>query len=692
MRVSQFSVRIIGITLLAVFLTAVSVNTLSLNEHRNLYVQKSMQNLDALSENLSESLLPFLVSEDDIPNIATTLLQLDRHDSTVFARVFDKNDQQVFFYVNPAKQTEWSDTTLQDAQFNTGFGTELVNKLLVSNKMIGDESYAVGRLLIVQDPESSLKQSANTYLKKVIPLLVFIASLVGFLAFSMQKRVLQKLNLVTSFVRKIKHSGNKLERLTIENKDEIGLLAEQINEYLDTIKNYEFKIQKQLNDLEENKQNLEKIANYDSLTGLPNRQMLHAILRSALAREQRRNADLAILYFDLDNFKHVNDTLGHDVGDQLLFQVGERVSHLIREGDMLARLGGDEFIVLLINNEQDYYPPSEVAMITAQRIADNLKKIFYISKWEVSTAASIGIAYAKQANFDTELLLRNADIAMYQAKLQRTGGFALFENAMHTRVQRRHEIASSILRAIQTKELYLAYQPKLNQQAEITGFEALLRWEHPTLGALSPVEFIEIAEKTGKITALTSFVLDNVISDLFILKAHFHSQVSVAVNLSAMDLKSDTFKQQTLALLVRHANHAPNLEFEITESAYLDNFDAVNEFVINLHLAGCKVSLDDFGTGYSSLSYLTKLDIDLLKIDRSFIHNMENGKADKNIVETIISLANNLTMSVCAEGVEQLAQFDYLKKIGCDYFQGYYFCRPVPLKTLLETYPKTGTS
>lgn len=683
MQVSKFSVRIIGITLLAVSLTAFAVNSLSLKEHRALYLHTSIQHLDALTDNLSELLLPHITTKTDIPGIATTLLQLDRHESTLRATVFDREGKEIFSYFNPDKQ----ETMLSDAarsSIQTAIGTYISNGFIISNKIIGDNDYKIGRLFVIQDPETSLKQSEKIYLQKVIPTLFIIAAVVGILAFSMQKRVLKKLNLVTSFVSSIKIKGHNSHRLVINDNDEIGRLAHGINEYLDTIKTYEQRIEGQLIDLEKNRANLENIANYDSLTGLPNRKLLHEILRLSLAKERRRNSDLSILYFDLDNFKHVNDTLGHDVGDQLLVEVGKRVSQLIREGDVVARLGGDEFIILLLSRDQDKNEPGEAESIAADRLIEALKIPFQLDKWEVTTSASVGIASAKHADYNAELLLRNADIAMYQAKQHLRGSHAYFEDDMHSRMQRRHDIANSIVRAVKSKELYLVYQPKLNKQAKIVGVEALLRWNHATLGAISPSEFIDVAEKTGKVTELTKFVVASVITDLTTLIELFGPSVSVAINLSAHDLKNVLFTQEMLKDLTKMPHQASNIEFEITESAYLDNFEVVNRFVHAVHKAGSKVALDDFGTGYSSLSYLTKLSIDLLKIDRSFISNMENGHSDKVIVETIIHLAKTLNIAVCAEGVETLNQFEILNQIGCEYYQGYYFCRPVRLEQLTQ--------
>jgi diguanylate cyclase len=685
MRVSKFSVRIIAITLLAVSLTAFAVNTLSLKEYRALYLQTSMQNLDALTDNIAELLLPHVSTDTDVPGIATTLLQLDRHESTLFASVFDKSEQEVFRYVNPSKRHDkLSDSTVNTAQQDNA--TYLSDGLIISNKYIGDISYKVGRLLVIQDPELSLEKSENTYLKKVIPTLLALGALVGFIAFSMQKRVLQKLNLVTSFVSGIKSSENNVERLNIGGNDEIGLLARGINEYLDTIRIYEHRIKRQLSDLEASKVNLENIANYDSLTGLPNRKLLHEILQLSLAQERRRNADLSILYFDLDHFKHVNDTLGHDVGDQLLVEVGKRISKIIREGDIIARLGGDEFVVLLLSYHDEENEPGEVERMAAERLTEALKAPFQLDKWEVATSASIGIASARHADYNAELLMRNADIAMYQAKQQIRGGYAYFEDEMHRRMLRRHEIANSISRAIKEKQLYVVYQPKLNKQAAVIGFEALLRWNHPVLGAITPIEFIDVAEKTGKVTELSSFVISSVIEDLHQLTALFNTPISIAINLSAHDLKNNQFMQQTLQKLKQLPHCESSIEFEITESAYLDNFDVVNRFVQDVHLAGSKVALDDFGTGYSSLSYLTKLSIDLLKIDRSFINNMVNTDADKIIVETIIQLAKTLNMAICAEGVETSQQFEMLKQFGCDFYQGYYFYRPMPLEQVAENF------
>lgn len=689
MQVSSFSIRIIGITLLAVSLTALAVNTLSVKEHRTHYLQTSFQNLDALTDNLTESLLSYLGSSADIPGIATTLLQLDRHSSTLFATVYDKNEQVLFHYVNP-HTTELENSNLTDTIAQYGLGTFLIDDLIISNKLIGDNSYSVGRLLVIQDHESSLKSSETSYLKKVIPLFFIIAAIVGLLAFALQRRVLQKLNLVTSFVSNINLAGNKSARLNVDGKDEICMLSRAINEYLDTIETYEHRITRQLEHLEENKTHLETLANYDTLTNLPNRKLLLEMLRVELAKHKRQNADMSILYFDIDHFKQVNDTLGHDIGDMLLKEVGHRIRQTLREGDVVARLGGDEFVILLINNENDVNARGESEYRAAQRIIDALKKPVILSKWEIITSISIGIASARQANYDADLLIRNADIAMYQAKQQSRGCYAFYEDEMHRCVQRRHDIANSILRAINQHELYVVYQPKLNKQKSVTGFEALLRWNHPVLGVISPAEFIEVAEKTGKINELTNYVIDSVIADFTEISPLFSQPVSVAINLSVFNLINEQFTEQLLAKITALPKYQERFEFEITESAYLNNFNVVNKFLHKLHNAGCSVALDDFGTGYSSLSYLTRLSIDLLKIDRSFIANIENGAADKLIVASIIQLSKSLNIAVCAEGVETLNQFNMLCELGCEFYQGYHFYKPMNLKTLIEVFSENA--
>ena len=418
---------------------------------------------------------------------------------------------------------------------------------------------------------------------------------------------------------------------------------------------------------------LHYLAHVDPVTQLPNRHEFNDALAYALARADRQDSSVGLLLLDLDNFKVVNDTLGHHCGDQLLKLVAERLVAILRTTDIICRIGGDEFVVIVEPADD----ASEMASV-ARKILAVLAAPFALEGHQLYVSASIGVSLYPFDAQDVATLTRNADTAMYHAKHQGKNRYAVFKAEMELRAQRRLRMEANLRRALQNEELYLHYQPQIDlRSGRIVGVEALVRWNCRDMGQLSPSEFIPVAEESGIIVDLGRWVLQSACRQAAIwCKAGLLDSLEhVAVNLSACQARDPGLMDDIRAIL--HETQLPHglLELEITEGVLMDNIHANVELMRRLQDTGIHLSIDDFGTGYSSMSYLKRLPIDQLKIDRSFVHDLPGeGEA---IVTAIIAMAHSLHLKVVAEGVETLQQVEFLRKAGCDNVQGYFFARPM---------------
>jgi diguanylate cyclase (GGDEF)-like protein len=420
---------------------------------------------------------------------------------------------------------------------------------------------------------------------------------------------------------------------------------------------------------------LEYQANYDALTGLPNRNLLHDRLRQSVYA-QRFVRSIGVVFIDIDHFKFVNDSLGHNTGDKLLQKIAERLLGAVRDGDTVARLGGDEFILIL--NDQT---GQEVIYRAMQRIINKISEPIEIDGQELLVTCSAGISLYPQDGPDVETLLKNADAAMYRAKEKGRNNFQFYTAEMNRQVNERLKMETNLRRALERNEFELYYQPRINvESGALVGCEALLRWQHPELGLTLPERFIGLAEETGLIVPIGEWVLQTACAQARTWEKNGGPPITVSVNLSMRQ-----FKQEALAGAVDDALRSSGLdprrlEMELTESLVMQDTEAAIRVLERLREIGVELSVDDFGTGHSSLSYLTRLPISALKIDQSFVQDVKGRiNVDEGIVaQAIISLAHNLKLKVVGEGVETGAQFEFLKKHGCDEVQGYYFGRPMP--------------
>jgi diguanylate cyclase (GGDEF)-like protein len=411
------------------------------------------------------------------------------------------------------------------------------------------------------------------------------------------------------------------------------------------------------------------MARHDALTDLPNRTMLRERLEYELKRT-KRGEGLAVLCLDLDHFKSVNDTLGHPIGDELLKVVADRLRGCIRESDTIARLGGDEFAIIMTGVKD----PSD-AVALAKRIRDSIVTPYDLDGHQVLADISIGISLAPTDAAEPDPLLKNADMALYGAKADGRGTYRFFEPEMDARMKARRELEMDLRKALVNAEFELYYQPLVNLQTNaITAFEALLRWNHPVRGLVSPAEFVPIAEETGLIVPLGEWVLHRACAEA----AKWPRNIKVAINLSPVQLKNKGLVEVVVNALASSGMPADRVQLEITETVLMQNTFNTLATLQKLRALGVQIALDDFGTGYSSLSYLRSFPFDKIKIDRSFIQDLSSSAEPLAIVHAVAGLAKNLNMVSTAEGVETNQQRDALQSLGCVEMQGYLFSRPRP--------------
>ena len=415
------------------------------------------------------------------------------------------------------------------------------------------------------------------------------------------------------------------------------------------------------------------LAQHDYLTNLPNRLLLNDRIAQAITLANRHHTQLAVLYLDLDNFKHINDSLGHATGDKLLQSVTKRLKECVRDSDTVSRQGGDEFVILLAETKN-----SEAAALSAQKILDALQAMHTIGKSQLHITTSIGISVYPADGLDADMLLKSADTAMYYAKEKGRNNYQFFIAEMNTKAVERLIIESNLKRALEKQQFVLYYQPKVNlNTGQMTGAEALLRWQHDDWGEVVPDIFVPVAEDSGLIVPIGRWVLRQACTQAKIWQDAGLQDITIAINISAQEFLQKDFVASVRKVLNETGLEAHFLELEITESVLMRDAECSRTILTQLKKMGIKLAVDDFGTGYSSLSYLQRFPIDVLKIDQSFVQNIESAKDDGIIVSAIISMGNSLKLKIVAEGVETPSQLAFLKARHCEEGQGYFFSHPL---------------
>jgi len=489
-------------------------------------------------------------------------------------------------------------------------------------------------------------------------------------------------------------NGNLLQHIQVSTPDDFGRLNIYINHTIERLHNLTANLEQQVAkrtaqlsqanqqlqlELTERLRAQEQLAYsalHDPLTNLANRVLFVDRLRHAMQRAKRHSdSTFAVMFIDLDHFKVVNDSLGHNVGDLLLVETAQRLLACVRDEDTVARLGGDEFVILLEGLES----PADYLRI-ADRIINNLVSPADLAGHRLFISTSMGVVFSAAHYEHPDDILRDADIAMYQAKKQGRGRYAIFDPEMLQHVMTRLELEGDLRKALERREFFVHYQPILNLETRrITGFEALVRWQHPRRGMTLPSDFIPIAEETGLIVPLGDWVLDEACRQISIWHKQYPTAppLTMSVNFSTKQCAETNFIEKIVATLQKHRLDAASLRLELTESLVVENSARTSAMLTQLRELGIQVHIDDFGTGYSWLSYLHTLPVDVLKIDRSFIGRLETGGNGVEIVRAILALAHNLNIHVVAEGVETDSQFASLQAMNCQYMQGFLFARPV---------------
>jgi diguanylate cyclase (GGDEF)-like protein len=436
----------------------------------------------------------------------------------------------------------------------------------------------------------------------------------------------------------------------------------------------------------ESEKTVYQLAYSDPLTELPNRRLFQDRLEHAIALSNRSNQYRALIFMDMDNFKTLNDTKGHGMGDLLLIEVAKRLKTCVRTSDTVARMGGDEFVALLGELNESEQSASEQALMIAEKISKALSQPYHLNQFIYNCSASIGVTMFHEAGVTIEEVHKRADAAMYQAKSAGRNTVRFYDPKTQAALEARSELERALRMAITHQQLHIYFQVQVDHHSRPIGAEALIRWEHPQMGLVFPGQFIQMAEETGLILSIGQWVLESVCRQIKLWESNpLTRDLQIAVNVSARQFHQADFVTLVDDLIKRTRINPSRLKLELTESMVLDDVD---DTVVKMHALkeiGVRFSMDDFGTGYSSLSYLTQLPLDQLKVDQSFVRNIGIKPTDSVIVQTIIGMATNLNMESIAEGVETQAQRDFLDQAGCKFYQGYLFGKPVPLKKFTDS-------
>jgi diguanylate cyclase (GGDEF)-like protein len=586
------------------------------------------------------------------------------------------------------------------------------NTYIELNLPIVYQGETIGAVYLRSDIHA-INQRLTMFLRIVAGVLLCSLLLTIALSTRMSRIITDPLLRLSAIARQITTEKNYSLRVDGQEQDELGDLISDFNAMLDEIqardnaledhkhmleervgqRTRELKVANQ--ELEIAKEKAESVArrmeyqaHHDGLTGLPNRALLNDRIATELAHARRQRTVMALLFLDLDRFKLINDSLGHATGDQLLRVVSRRLSSCIRDEDTVARLGGDEFMVLLprISGSAD-------AGRIGRKIIDCLVEPVSCNGHKLHITTSIGISVYPYDGRDPETLVKNADISMYRAKELGRNKVVYYTPEMNAGSRKQLALETNLRKAVENNELQLHYQPKVDiNKNRIVGVEALLRWEHPGMGFISPLDFIPIAEDSGLITPIGEWVLHTAFADLGNWHAAGHHDITMAINLSSSQLARPGLENIVEATLAASGIDPGMAELEITENMAMQDIDSAIATLSRLKQMGIRIAMDDFGTGYSSLGYLRRLPVDVVKIDQSFVHGIPESKEDALIAQAIIAMARSLNLSLVVEGIENARQLRFFRQQGCDIVQGYLFSEPVKAGEILEILESHGTT
>jgi diguanylate cyclase (GGDEF)-like protein len=533
--------------------------------------------------------------------------------------------------------------------------------------------------VVVRSGLDSVYRQMALYLALTVPLMLAMLALAHFVLSRLQRFVTDPILALSATSELISRLGDYSIRADVSSSADIGMLARAFNSMLDRIQKRESELEAEIAERTRIEARLDRLAHYDPVTQLNNRHFFNERLESVIERARKFKERTVLMFIDLDNFKTVNDTLGHDVGDELLRLVSRRLSETLRFGDVISRIGGDEFAIILENVSQ-----VGVASMVAEKCLATLGAPIHIQGNDIHIGASIGISIYPDDAANMHELLKYADTAMYYAKNNGKNAYRMFTPSMQEDARKRFTIDNNLRRALERNEFVLHYQPQVDlRSGAFTGVEALVRWVHPEIGVISPADFIPVAEDSGMIVPIGEWVLREACREL----KRWHDdglQVRMAINLSGRQLMEDSLVASVLAI-VGEAGVSPHwIELELTESMLMDASPDIIRRLHTLRQAGIHLAIDDFGTGYSSMSYLKTFPVNSLKVDRSFVRDLPHNAEDAAITKAIIAMAKSLKMEVVAEGIENGEQGEFLRTLGCDKSQGYFYGRPMAAAQIVQ--------
>ena len=608
----------------------------------------------------------------------------------VLAVIYDAEGIELASYVNPRLHRNevthehiHSDHAEPDLHEDT---SDLNNKLHLVQNIIFDNKI-VGRLFIEADI-SYVYEDIFNYL--VFMVLVALASLLfaTILLVRLSRTILSPIGTLIQLMERVKQKDDYSIRSDNISGDEIGLLTQHFNNMLEHIQINDEQLEHELTERYKAEAHLDKLAYYDVTTGLPNRHFFQKHLSNAVKRAIEDKQKMVLMFLDLDNFKAVNDTLGHATGDVLLKQAAVRLSKVLRRNDHICRIGGDEFAIIIENIDE-----VDVTSVVIEKCFEAFSKPFVFDENKFFVGVSIGVSVCPDDATTINTLLVNADMAMYDAKERGKNNYQFYNRAMNESHSRKYLLLNDLRNAITHNQLELYYQPQVNSQdGSLVGAEALMRWNHPINGLIPPDEFIPISEESGMILLLGEWLINAACGHIQRFRQSGLKDFTVAINISSLQIREENFVDMVSDALERAGLESTCLELEITESTLMDDSEFVIDKLKKLKSRGIKISIDDFGTGYSSMSYLKNFPVNTLKIDKSFVSGLPDSVEDKAITSAIITMAKGLDISVVAEGVENQEQAALLKSYNCDVLQGYYYSRPVPLHEFIANYGQQETT
>jgi diguanylate cyclase (GGDEF)-like protein len=557
----------------------------------------------------------------------------------------------------------------------------------------GGVSARVGVLTVEIDRAAVDRRLLADAISRLVSSLLLIALVAGFVLLLLERRVMRHMRRVATYVQQ-RTSDNLDEGLTLDrpgksDADELQMLVSGVARMQEKLRSTIDHLKDDIAEREKAEAKVNELAFFDPLTGLPNRRLLLDRLKQTMTTSLRTGTHAALLLIDLDRFKTLNDTLGHDMGDMLLKHVAQRLTACIRAGDTVARLGGDEFVLVLTNLSVSEREAANQTEVAGEKILAVLRQPYMLKEVSYRSTPSIGATLFNGLQTDVDGLLRQADLAMYRSKDAGRDAMRFFDPEMEEAVLKRASLESDLREAIQEQQFLLHYQAQV-ADGRLTGAEVLVRWQHPRRDLMSPADFIPLAEETGLIMPLGLWVLEAACARLAAWATEpAMAHLTIAVNVSAQQFRQGDFVEKVLAVINATGVNPQRLKLELTESVLVQDVESIIGKMYMLRSKGVGFALDDFGTGYSSLTYLRRLPLDQLKIDQSFVRDLLVNPNDAAIARTIIALAQSLGLGVIAEGVETEKQCEFLAASGCHAYQGYLFGRPLPVESF-ETFAQQG--